>query len=172
VTRSSDGSDRSIEAIFKDASALMSRYRDSMGVLPHGSAGADATQLGKDRQGCSGRKSGSKEEPVTPVEQAGLQPNHFCGIYQIDLFMDIRDVVVIGSGCAGHTAASISRAVQSQTARFGRPSSGRTTFAHHPGGKFPRLPDGIQGPELIENMRKQAQRFGADYRMGHVVKLT
>ena len=82
----------------------------------------------------------------------------------------LRDVIIIGSGCAGNTAAVY-------TARANLKPL--VVAGHEPGGQlslttlvenFPGFPEGIDGPALVENIKQQAEHFGAEYLHGTVVE--
>ena len=80
----------------------------------------------------------------------------------------MRNVVIIGSGCAGNTAAIYTaRANLQPLVVSGHEAGGQlsmTTLVEN----FPGFPEGINGPDLVENMKRQAQNFGAEYLHGAV----
>ena len=81
------------------------------------------------------------------------------------------NTVILGSGCSGLTAAIYAaRANLSPLVLEGHEPGGQlsmTTLVEN----FPGWPEGIQGPELIDNMRKQASRFGAQFKLAHLNKV-
>jgi len=82
----------------------------------------------------------------------------------------MRNLVIVGSGCAGNTAAIYAARANLQPLVISGNEPGGQLSLTTTVENFPGFPEGIQGPALVENMKQQAMKFGAEYASGAVLE--
>ena len=86
---------------------------------------------------------------------------------------DLRDVIIVGSGPAGYTAAIyLGRAGFKPLVIAGALTPGGQLVNTTEVENFPGFPDGVMGPELMDNMQRQAEKFGAEIVWDDVVSVS
>ena len=85
---------------------------------------------------------------------------------------EVREVLIVGSGPAGYTSAIYTgRAELKPLVYEGSVTAGGALMNTTEVENFPGFPDGVMGPDLMDNLRKQAKKFGADLITDDIVEL-
>ncbi len=83
----------------------------------------------------------------------------------------MQEVVIMGSGCAGLTAAIYAARANLKPLLIRGVEAGGQLSLTTAVENYPGFPEGVQGPDLVDRMKKQAERFGAEFLEGDIAKV-